>query len=265
MKKIVLFALVLCLTVAMVAAMAACGGIVDKLKDLANDSGDSGDQTSDSSQGSASSSSEFEYESSAAEAAIESMRKSNGYLISYNFSATDEDANTVSVGAKGDIYYVSSSGSEYYYDTSGDEGIVYYTKDNADADWKKSIMKYSEDFTKEEAIESMEAVIQLHSGWLTYYQGFISSMDGSTKSSGTVAGRSCDKYSFSAAALTGNGLNTARASYECYVDKSTSICLKWTQTYTEDGKTESWAMECTEFNANPNFTLPTVEEQADEE
>ena len=257
-KNVLLFAVVLCLVIALVTAMTACSGIVDKIKDLANENDDSGDNTGDNGKGNAS---EFEYESSAAAQALETMRQDKGYLIRYNISATeDDDANTVSIGAKGDIYYVASGESEYYYDASGEDAIVYYTKYSAEADWTKSSMEFSEYFTREDAIESMEAVIQLHSGWLTYYQEFVSSMDGATKTTGSVVGRSCDKYTFSAAALTGKGLSTARATYECYVDKSTSICLKWTQTLTAEGRTESWSMECVAFSTNPDFTLPTVEE-----
>ena len=262
-KNVLLLVVVLSLVVALVVSMTACG-LTDTLKDLAAQNAEDGDDnTGDNGSGSAQA--EFDYESSAAVAALESMRQDKGYLIRYNISATeDSESNTVSIGAKGDIYYVASGDSEYYYDASGEDAIVYYTKDSAEADWTKSSMEFSEYFTREDAIESMEAVIQIHSGWLTYYQGFISSMDGATKTTATVAGRSCDKYTFSAAALTGKGLSTARATYECYVDKSTSICLKWTQTLTAEGRTESWSMECVAFSTNPDLTLPTVEE-ADEE
>lgn len=260
-RKVFLMAVVLCLVMTLVAAMTACD-LLDKLNDLdeENNADESGDQSGESG-----ASAEFEYKSSAAVSALDSMRQDKGYLIRYSIVDSDEsDATVVSIGAKGNIYYVASGAEETYYDAGNDTGIVFYSKQSADEEWQKTVMKYSADYTKEDATEAMQAVIGTYSGWLTYYDSFTSSMDGVTKSTATVAGRSCDKFTFSAAALTGKGINMARASYECCVDKSSAVCLKWHYSVTADGESHTWTMECTQFNTNPDLTLPTVQD-ADEE
>ena len=116
-------------------------------------------------------------------------------------------------------------------------------------------------YPKATAENGMKSFIDAHSIWLTYYATYAPSMKNATKTSATVAGRACDKFNFSAAALgAGERLNMVHAEYACYVDKETSICLKWEYSATVDGKTQSWSLTCVEFDGNPTFVLPTVSE-----
>ena len=259
-KRVWVILVVLCLALALVLSMAACNGVVDKLKDIAgNDTTDDSGKTSTGDKSGTDGSAGFEDESAAAVSALESMRQGNGYLIRYNVSEMENsEATTVAVGAKGNVYYVASGTHEYYYDVSGTDSIVYYDRVNAESAWEKNEMRYGAAYTREDALENMHAFIGTHSVWMTYYSSFVSSMRDATKSTATVVGRTCDKYYFSAAALIGEGLKTVRANYSCYVDKATSVCLKWEYSATVDGETETWMMECTEFNTNPTFVLPTV-------
>lgn len=247
MKKVFLILLVLCVALSIAFAMAACN---DSTKPNGTDDNGNGSATGT-----------FDYQASAVAGQLDAMRLSDGYLIRYRATGTEvsNDFEEVTLGAKGNVYYVGLSDEEYYYDVSNAEYAVFYDKEEGGA-WHKRVMYYGTYYTKEQALNAMQSYFNAHSAWLTYYQSFTSSMSNVTKSTGTVAGRNCDKFTFSAAALTGKGLSTVSAQYTCYVDKATSICLKWEASATVDGKTESYGMECVEFNANPTFTLPTVSE-----
>ncbi|MBO4534991.1 MAG: hypothetical protein J5755_03530, partial [Clostridia bacterium] len=187
------------------------------------------------------------------------MRQGNGYLLRFQVEEMENlDATTVTLAAKGDIYYVAVGDDECFYDASASDHMDYYEKRNAEAEWEKHTMPYSTYYTREQAIDNMKAYIEANSVWMSYYDVFDTSLAEATKTSASLLGRSCDKYTFTAAALTGQGLNMVTARYECYVDKQTSICLKWHYEAIADGESASWSMECTEFNTNPNLTLPQV-------
>ena len=248
-KRILLFVLVMSIVLSLVCVMVACGIIdVNDDSDNTNEGGNDNDSTAS-----------FDYQASVVNTQLETMRQGNGYLIKYNLGALENtEATQITLGAKGDVYYVADGGHEYYYDVSNADHMDWYEKNGADDSWEKTTTAYSEYYTREQAVDAMRAYIAAYSSWMTYYQSFVSSMSEATKTSATVAGRSCDKFSFSAAAIAGEGLNMVRASYSCYVDKSTSICLKWEYSATVDGTTESWTLECVEFNTNPTITLPSV-------
>ena len=252
-KKVFLLLVALCLVAALVVAMAACGEKING-NNNGNDNGNNGNNGNQVNGGDS-----FDYQAAAVNAQLEAMRQGNGYLLKYNVSATGEnEASTIAIGAKGDIYYLADDDQEYYYDVSNADHMDWYEKNGAAASWEKTTTNYSEFYTRQQAIDAMQAFVGTYSLWMTYYKDFESSMGDVVKYSATVAGRECDDFTFSAAALTGEGLNTVRATYSCYVDKATSICLKWEYSATVNGKTETWTMECTTFDTNPNLTLPTV-------
>ena len=248
MKKLLVYIIALCLVLSLVFVMAAC-----------NDSTDSSGKEGGGNTDNGTASGTFDYQASAVAGQLDAMRRGGGYLIRYRATGTEvsNDFEEVTLGAKGNIYYVGLSDEECFYDITNAEYAAFYSKEEGGA-WQKSVMYYGAYYTQEQAMSAMQAYFNAHSSWLTYYQAFTSSMSSVTKSTGTVAGRSCDKFTFTAAALTGKGLGMASATYACYVDKATSICLKWEASATVEGKTESYGMECVEFNANPTFTLPAV-------
>ena len=249
MKKKLFWALTLCLVLALAFTLVACGK-----------GGDDDDESADNEETGAT----FDYDASTVNAQLIAFQNANGYIIRYESTGTQTDMGAytnVSIGAKGNLYYIADENYEVYYDLSDENNFVQYSREN-DGEWTKETTPYNEYFSKATMKATVDSSFASHSGWLTYYENFTSSFGSdTTKTTATVAGRSCDKFSFSAAALTGVGLSMARASYSCYVDKSTSICLKWEYSATVDGKTESWGLECKEFNTNPDFTLPTVSEE----
>ena len=256
-NKKILFLMVLLLIVSLSIVMVACGenkpGENAEENNENNDNTGTGDNNSDT----------FNYASSAVESQLNTLQQGNGYLIKYRSSGEIEDNSlytNISLGAKGNIYYIADETEEMYYDLSDNTCYTYYEK-LGNNDWTKTITYYGEYFTKNQAKSGMQAFMSAHSFWLTYYDSFKNSMGETTKTSAKVAGRDCDKFTFSAAALTGEGLSMVRANYACYVDKQTSMCLKWEYSYSVAGETQSWTFECTEFNTNPSLTLPTVSKE----
>lgn len=246
-KKVLVLFLIVCLLLSLVGVMVACGG----------GDGDS-EQTGEDADGGTGESTSFDYQASVVNSKLDSLRSGSGYLIKYNIDASGEnEASQISIGAKGNLYYVAENGYEYYCDVSNSDRIDIYEKSASSGTWEKTSQTFSALYTRAQALDAVKAYIGTYSLWMTYYQSFVASMDNVTKSSATVAGRSCDQFSFSAAGLV-EGMTTVRANYSFCVDKSTSICLKWQYTYSIGGQSETWTMECTEFNTNPTFRLPTV-------
>lgn len=192
---------------------------------------------------------------------LETLREGNGILIRYNISgdSTDEDKpenGTFSYGAKGNIYYCESDGEETYYDFSADDYFVEYNShldEDGNTVWTKEITYYSEELTKDRALQGMNLAFSVVMGWMTYY-GTNGTGFGMKKSSATVAKRSCDKYSW--------GLNLiVKINYDCYIDTQTGICLKWEASASAMGEGASVNFECNTFDTNPTFTLPQVSEE----
>ncbi|MBO4535472.1 MAG: hypothetical protein J5755_05995, partial [Clostridia bacterium] len=255
-SKLFLIIMTLCLVLCVVCCMSACD-LFDKGGN--GDNGQSGEQGGEQGGGQGGGQSGgFDYQASAIATRLDAMRQGNGYLLRFEVEAMENlNASTITLAAKGDIYYVAVNDDECFYDASASDHMDYYEKRNAEAEWGKHTMAYSTYYTREQALDSMKAYIESNSLWLSYYDGFGTSLEEATKTSATLLGRACDKYTFTAAAL-GMNFNMVTAHYECYVDKQTSICLKWHYSAIADGESASWTMECTEFNTNPTLTLPQV-------
>lgn len=66
----------------------------------------------------------------------------------------------------------------------------------------------------------------------------------------TIAGRSCDKFSYQ---YVGIG---AALKYVVCIDKQTDVCLKWTYDIASAGGSGGFSFECTEFKTS-GVTLPS--------
>ncbi len=245
-KKWLLIVLAICIALSVAFVMTACDNL-------------GGDEDGDNNGGSESSA-EFEYQASVVATQLETLRSASGYLLRYECTDEASSMTSVKIGAKGSIYYYCTDDAEGYFDFSNDAYLVSYSK--AADGWDKTITYYSVIDTYENELSIAKALMATYSSWLTYYNSFAESMQGATKTAATVAGRRCDKFTFSGGSIAGLALGTlVRASYSCYVDVETSICLKWECRVSVNGSTESWEIECKEFTTNPTFTLPTVSDE----
>ena len=196
--------------------------------------------------------------------------KTNGIFVKLKVSSNDsEDGSSVdyyAYGAKGDVYYYSygDEDDQTYVDVSNNDYIVAYTasKENGTLVWSKDITYYSEyagALTKDQVKQSLLASGSGVWGWLGYYAN--TTTGNGTKTTDTFLGRSCDKYVFTDGVVTFVG--SVGLNYECWIDKATGVCLKYTASYsaitTEGSGSASVTIECTEFNTNWPATLPTVD------
>ena len=204
---------------------------------------------------------EFEYKKDDTNEKVEELRLANGYLFRYEITTSDEggeDNKTIAFGSKGDIYYMNDGSSEYYFDLSSEESGTQFSK-SGDDEWTKTTVTYSEDISKDQLKQMMDLLFANLSAWVTVYDSYSSSLSGAAKSNTTVAGRACDEYAFSDATILPE-VGSVRAVFTCSIDKETGICLKWDYRADINGVEYFWTIECTEFNTNPRFTLPTVVE-----
>ena len=92
-------------------------------------------------------------------------------------------------------------------------------------------------------------------GFMTMYQAY-EGMD-AVKTSDTVAGRSCDKYTISYASLG------VAVTYSFSIDKATGACLKWDISGASVDASGSVSFVCKEFKTNYKITLPKATENND--
>ncbi len=188
---------------------------------------------------------------------LETLGKSTGYMITYSVSSssTDEQAErfSVTLGMKGDIYYVKSEdGDQAYYDLSDENSAVIYTKHSGESQWSKYSVSY-------EQTEKAAYLSTIKAEFLSFAQAYnIFASSDATKSTATVCGRTCDKYAvkYSFAAFGNISL-----SYEVCIDAETSVCLKLYCAGSFEGTGGTVNFECTAFDTNPTITLPTVVEE----
>lgn len=188
---------------------------------------------------------------------IQALIDINGLFLKYEYHAEESDGETatgaMAFGADGDIYYIMNDDEEAYFDFSDNTKLVSYRK--YDGEWSKEEMNYNEDFTREQAEEVTKAYASMVTGFMTMYQAY-EELD-TVKTSDTVAGRACDKYT---TVVTTFGVSI---SYSFSLDKTTGVCLKWDVSgYSTEGNA-SVTFECKEFKTNFKITLPVIVENND--
>jgi len=236
MKKKVLILAIAVLTVFAVLSLAAC----NLVQVTGGDASISSDYNADTTQRN-----------------VNNIRTNNGYRIQYRLTAesTGEDAenttDTLTLAAKNDVYYIKNSNvEEAYYDLSNNDYASVYTK--GENGWTLTIRAYDDNYTKADAKEAFTA-------FESYFVMYATLDEGLEKSSATVAGRACDKYSWG---VSMNFLVNVSAKSECCIDKETGICLKWAASASASGigvdsGSGSANFECTEFTIGFTPTLPT--------
>ena len=192
------------------------------------------------------------------ETKLQTLIDTNGLFLKYEYHSKDsdgeEETGTIAFGADGDIYYIMTDDEEEaYFDFSDNTKLVSYRK--YDGEWSKEEMIYNEDFTKEQAEEITKAYSSMVTGFMTMYQAY-EELD-AVKTSDTVAGRACDKYTTVVATF---GVSIT---YSFSLDKATGACLKWDISgFTTEGS-GSVSFECKEFKTNFKITLPVIVENND--
>ncbi len=227
-RKLSLLAIVVALILVLTMIFVACG----KKDDDADTSGGS-NITAD-----------YNYQQIASK--VTELANANGLFVKLHISSTNNgqtDTYDIALGVHGQVYYVLSYGDEVYLDLTSDQYYDVYTPYNGT--WRKVRTNYSEQVTKESLVTSYSAMVY---GYFGMYQ-YLTSYEG-VKTTATVAGRSCDKYTFTQTAYG------ATASSEVCIDKATGICLKWAAAGSYQGDSGAVTFECTQFDTSYTATLP---------
>ena len=227
-RKLSLLAIVVALILVLTMIFVACG----KKDDDANTSGGS-NITAD-----------YNYQQIASR--VTELANANGLFVKLHMSSTNNgqtDTYDIALGVHGQVYYVLSYGDEVYLDLTSDQYYDVYTPYNGT--WRKVRTNYSEQVTKESLVTTYSSRVY---GYFGMYQ-YLTSYEG-VKTTATVAGRSCDKYTFTQTAYG------ATASSEVCIDKATGICLKWAAAGSYQGDSGAVTFECTQFDTSYTATLP---------
>lgn len=192
-----------------------------------------------------------DYDYTLIESKINEIAGAEGVFIKLHVqtSATGEtnQAFDIALGIKNDIYYFKDQESEYFYDFSSDVKAVTYSKE--DGVWNKEETAYNAYVTKAQYLQVAKGA----SAGIIGYMGFYSSLSGDAlKSTATIAGRACDKYTIKETAAA------STYSLEVCIDKATGVCLKYAASGAVPNARASYSIECTEFNTSYTPALPTI-------
>ena len=195
-----------------------------------------------------------DYNPALIESKINEIAGTNGIYVKLRVqtAATGETSHdfNVALGIKNNIYYYLTEDNEYYFDFSNENYYVTYSKE--DGVWTKEVANYNAYVTKALAEQMAKAA----SAGILGYMGLYSDLSGSAaKSTATVAGRECDKYTFKDSAVS------ASYSLEVCIDKQTGVCLKYAAAGSAAGERASISLECVEFNTSYSPVLPSVSGQ----
>ena len=213
--------LILCLALIMLLAFAACGGGGGKDDD------------------------KFEY-GNGADFIAKNLK--GDYSITYRYSYSSDSSNALVMTytkTSNGIYY-SYNGIEGLYVKNGSKYDI-YQKDEEDGVFRK--VDFMDPITQAELENDpyYSLTFLFLEGFMSQYGSFASGMK--KTGSETVAGRNCDKYTYS---FSGGGM---AYKYTTLIDKTTGVCLKWQVEGSVYGQTSNVTFECTEFKTS-GVTLP---------
>ena len=195
----------------------------------------------------------MEYDQEEMQEKLDKLKNEKGILIEMTVTSTETgeapEVGTITYAENKDAFYFKSEEDEIMFDFSNPDKCVTYEK-NTDGTWEKYDTVYAESgITREQ----MEASASLYTMALTGYLGNYSQFAGQmmTVTSDKVAGRNCDKFTYSMMFM-GVGVE-----YTFCVDKETGMCLEW-KMKAAAGMEGSATVEytCTRFETPYTITFP---------
>lgn len=163
------------------------------------------------------------------------------YYISYTMKSTEDgqtDTGTITLIKCSQGYYFSNSAegeADLYYKLQ--DKYFHFTRESTLDPWE-------EDFNYVLTEEDVKNLSEAYTGFLTYYSGTGYTSVLKESGTGTVAGHSCKKYTYSFSSF-GVSVNV-----EAYVEDSTGICLKFnTGGKSYDGSAKA-SIECTKYETD---------------
>ena len=153
---------------------------------------------------------------------LDALRTTSGLYVKLHITSTEDgsvEEYDVIYAASGNVYYFRTQEDEIYLE-HGENSLTVYEKE--DGVFTKSVINYGAAFTKAQADAMADGYFAALGGYFGAYRAYATAVPGMTtvKSTATVAGRACDKYTVTAAAAG------ASASLEICIDRATGACLK---------------------------------------
>ncbi|MCR5422545.1 MAG: hypothetical protein K6E74_02800 [Bacilli bacterium] len=230
--------------------------LVDKYAGQDGDSGDTNTNTDNNNNNNDDGSTvSDDHKAEEVEEKLQTLIDANGLFLRYEYHSKDndgeEETGDIAFGADGEVYYILTGDDECYFDLSDDTKFVIYQK-NED-EWTKQTIVYDEYYTKDQAQEIANAYTMMVNGFMTMYQAY-EGMD-AVKTSDTVAGRACDKYTTAVSTIG------VAVTYTFSIDRETGACLKWDISGVSTEGSGSMSFVCKEFKTNFKITLPEATEE----
>lgn len=168
--------------------------------------------------------------------------KTTGYEFTMNITSNGETS-TYTTGFKGNVWWTYEGESGMAMVEQKDGFISLYSFDGEEWEIDSNILG-----------QDAQSLRDIYGSALSAYLYNASNYSSTMKKVGseTVAGRSCDKYSYSDSAYT------VFASYDASVDKELGITMKWHYTISAGDESGSVGMEITSFNSGSSVTVPTL-------
>ena len=242
-KRFLLVAMIIALALCLVFVFVAC-----------NNGGESNENSNESGNenGSATIDIATDYSVSQIDRKINEIAGNDGLLVKLHVVAYDSDEGDedyyVAIGVKEHTYYLLAEDSEMYFVVNDDNYVSYQKVDGV---WEKEVNYYGEYVNKSLA----EQMLGVQKGIVFAYLGWYANVGQGTgvKTTATVAGRSCDKYTVT---VLEQGASFIQ---EICVDKATGICLSYSSQVAGVDEKVGAEITCTEFNVSYSPTLPTVD------
>lgn len=196
---------------------------------------------------------ELNYDYEQMQANLADIRQQQGLLIEMTVVAMETgempESERIAYAQTANSFYYCGDGTEIMFDFSDQSKCVTYEKQE-DGTWIKYDTVYEESgLTREHMEQAASLYTTALTGYLGNYAQFAGQMMKVTEE--TVAGRECDKFTYSLM-LLGYGVE-----YVFCVDRETGMCLKWEMSAAA-GMEGSASVEytCTAFETPYTVTFP---------
>ena len=265
-KKILLLVLALCLVASLVGVMVACGNVTDALNKLAEQMGEeedengeetgeeTGDETGDEGEESGNNGQGVSIAATATvKAKVNELKGTTGFYATYVYTSAGQEVWTISVGAKGDLYYIKDAASgEMYFDLSANGSYDQYSFDGEA--WVKTTIEYNDALTKEfeeEVLTSaLDAIVSVY--------GNDVELTGYVKTDATYLNRPVAKYELTERSASFGGATSY--THVVFVDKELNIVVKASAAASVNSiggsAAASYEIKCTELQTRYTVELP---------
>ena len=190
-----------------------------------------------------------------AEEAAAKLNQIGDYVIVSEVTSTGSEPEVYELGRKGNTYWAFYEGDYDAFVIDGENIHTYYGDEGAGGkiEWTfDETVPYTED-GMESYIDNMQIAF---STWLYYGNYLASALE--KNGSGSVAGRSCTRYTYSN--TVSYGVEYASATYDVYIDNATGVTMKVVMSGSTNEGSGSFSYIVKSFKTGNSVTAPNLPE-----